>query len=223
MPTTNSSFQNSLLDSTMHIFETLSLYSPIIICVSIIVFSMFTSKIEKAFVFFMWIFVITFLRIIVFRGLSSDDSATNTTSRNAKCKIGVSEIFVSNDFTYSIYILTFTMMYFIVPMIMVTSQSKTNVMNYGILAFFIAYISLDLYIKQHLACVDSLFSKRVVGDVVSGSFLGGLISGVIMYGSTLKGYLFINEMNGNKEVCSMPSKQQFKCKVYKDGTLIGDI
>jgi hypothetical protein len=182
---------------------------------------MFTSKIEKAFVFFMWIFVITFLRIIVFRGFSA--SSLFQSAASPKCKTGVSEIFVSDDFTYSVYILTFSMMYFIVPMIMVSSQSKTNVMNYGILAFFIAYISLDLYIKRHLECVTSLFSKLVVGDIVSGSFLGGFISGVIMYGSTLKGYLFINEMNSNKEVCSMPSKQQFKCKVYKDGTLIGDI
>ena len=35
--------------------------------------------------------------------------------------------------------------------------------------------------------------------------------------------LFINELTSNKEVCTRPSKQQFKCKVYKDGTLIGDI
>ena len=221
MPTSSNDFQNDLFKSTMGIFQTLSLYSPIIICVSIIVFSMFTSKIEKAFVFFMWIFVITFLRIIVFRGFSP--TPTSSQQIHSDCKKGVSEIFVLNDFTYSTYILTFTMMYFVTPMILVSSQSKTNVMNYGILAFFIAYISLDLYIKQHLSCVTSLFSKHVVGDILSGSSLGGLISGIIMYGSTLKGYLYINEMNSNKEVCSMPSKQQFKCKVYKDGTLIGDI
>ena len=44
-----------------------------------------------------------------------------------------------------------------------------------------------------------------------------------MYGTELKGYLYINEINSNKEVCSMPSKQQFKCKVYKDGALVGNI
>ena len=54
-------------------------------------------------------------------------------------------------------------------------------------------------------------------------FLGGVIAGLIMYGSELKSYLYINEINTNKEVCSMPSKQQFKCKVYKDGTLVGNM
>ena len=63
--------QNNLFNSTMNIFNSLSFYSPIIICVSIVVFSMFTATMEKAFVFFVWIFIITFIRIIVFKGLSS--------------------------------------------------------------------------------------------------------------------------------------------------------
>ena len=112
-------------------------------------------------------------------------------------------------------------MYFITPMIMISVQKKTNVMNYGVLAFFVAYIVLDLFIKKSFACVPGVFSSIVIGDLLSGIFLGSLISGIIMYGTTLKGYLYINEMNSNKEVCSMPSKQQFKCRVFKDGTLIG--
>ena len=31
---------------------------------------------------------------------------------------------------------------------------------------------------------------------------------------------FINELNSNKEVCTMPSQQQFKCSVYKNGELV---
>lgn len=215
MPTTNE-MQNALFNSTMNIFNTLSFYSPIIICVSIVVFSMFTVTMEKAFVLFMWIFVITFLRIIVFKGFSISSSEIPQV-----CLTGVSQLFIPKDVTYSIYILTFLMMYFITPMIMISVQKKTNVMNYGVLAFFVAYITLDLFIKKSLACVPGIFSSIVIGDLLSGIFLGSLISGIVMYGTTLKGYLYINEMNSNKEVCSMPSKQQFKCRVFKDGTLIG--
>jgi hypothetical protein len=113
-------------------------------------------------------------------------------------------------------------MYLVTPMMMISKQNNVNVMNYGILAFFLAYIALDLFIKNLLSCIQ-LFSSLVIGDVLSGLFLGGVISGIIMYGSTLKSYLYINEINSNKEVCSMPSKQQFKCRVFKDGTLIGNI
>lgn len=213
--------QNALFNNTMNIFNSLSFYSPIIICVSIVLFSMFTSTMEKAFVFFVWIFIITFIRIIVFKGfkLSSDP----VTAIPEICLTGVSELFIPKDVTYSTYILSFTMMYFITPMVMVSKQNNINALNYGVLAFFIAYIVLDLFIKNTLSCIPGFFSSLVIGDILIGLFLGGVIAGVIMYGSTLKSYLYINEINTNKEVCSMPSKQQFKCRVFRDGTLVGEL
>lgn len=215
-----SELQNVLFNNTMNIFNSLSFYSPLIICVSVVVFSMFTATMEKAFVFFMWIFVITFLRIIVFKGIG-------TTSQENKipdvCLTGLTQIFIPKDITYSTYILSFTLMYFLMPMIMLSTQSKTNAINYGVLAFFIAYIGLDLFIKKSLSCIPKILSTLVIGDILSGVFLGGIISGLIMYGTTLKSYLYINEINSNKEVCSMPSKQQFKCRVFKNGELVGNI
>jgi hypothetical protein len=210
---------NALFNNTMNIFNTLSFYSPIIVCVSIVAFSMFTVTMEKAFVFFVWIFIITFIRIILFKGINRNVTA----EMPSVCLTGLTELFIPKDVTYSTYILTFTMMYFIVPMVLVSKQYNINAMNYGVLAFFVAYISLDLFIKSSLMCVPSIFSTRVIGDILSGLFLGGLISGILMYGTSLKNYLYINEVNSNKEVCSTPSKQQFRCKMYKNGELIGDI
>lgn len=219
MQVETNNIQNALLNNSMNIFGTLSFYSPIIICVSIIVFSMFTSTIEKAFVYFVWIFIITFIRIIVFKGIKPNKEHVMPQI----CLTGLSELFIPKDVTYSTYILTFTMMYLIMPMIMISSQKKINAINYGILSFFIAYIALDLFIKNSLSCIPGFMSSLVLGDIVSGLFLGAVISGLIMYGTNLKGYLYVNEINTNKEVCSMPSKQQFKCRMYKDGTLVGDI
>lgn len=220
MPTVNE-FQNALFNNTMIIINSLSFYAPIIICVSIIAFSMFTATMEKAMVFFIWIFIITFIRIIVFKGLSSDKNAP--IQLDPRCLTGLTEIFIPQDVTYSTYILTFTMMYFIVPMIMVSKQNNINAINYGVLAFFIAYIGLDMFIKNSLQCIPGFFSSLIIGNILSGLFLGAVIAGLIMYGSNMKSYLYINEVNTNKEVCSMPSKQQFKCRVFKDGTLIGNL
>lgn len=213
--------QNALFNNTMNIFNSLSFYSPIIICVSIVLFSMFTATMEKAFVFFVWIFIITFIRIIVFKGLKSGNDPAIALPE--VCVTGLSQLFIPMDVTYSTYILTFTMMYFITPMVMISKQNKINALNYGVLAFFIGYIVLDLLIKNSLSCIPGLFSSHVIGNILSGLFLGGVIAGVIMYGSNLKSYLYINEINTNKEVCSMPSKQQFKCSVYKDGALVGEV
>ena len=213
-----SDLQNALFDNITQICYSLSFYSPIIICVSIVLFSMFTSSIGKAFAFFVCIAIITFIRIIVFKGL-------NTLEPNqipSICSTGLSELFIPQDITYSTFILTFTMMYLITPMIMISTQNKMNFINYRILAFFLAYIVLDLFVKNQLNCIQ-LFSSLVIGNILSGLFLGAVISGIIMYGSTLKSYLYINEINTNKEACSRPSKQQFKCRVFKDGTLIGNM
>ena len=213
-----SDLQNALFDNITQICYSLSFYSPIIICVSIVLFSMFTSSIGKAFAFFVCIAILTFIRIIVFKGL-------NTLEPNqipSICSTGLSELFIPQDITYSTFILTFTMMYLITPMIMISTQNKMNFINYKILAFFLSYIALDLFVKNQLNCIQ-LFSSLVIGNILSGLFLGAVISGIIMYGSTLKSYLYINEINTNKEACSRPSKQQFKCRVFKDGTLIGNM
>jgi hypothetical protein len=38
------------------------------------------------------------------------------------------------------------------------------------------------------------------------------------------GLIFYNETNaGNGDVCSMPSKQTFRCNVYKNGEIIGSV
>ena len=212
---------NPLLLNTMNIFYSLSFYSPIIICVSIVLFSMFTVTINKALFFFGWVFVITSLRIAVLKASGNDNQRKEIP---IICSTGLSEIFIPKDVLYSTYLLTFTMMYFILPMFMISVQNNVNVINYGVLAFFICYIGLDIFIKNKLLCIPTeTFGKNVSGNILSGIFLGGLIAGIIMYGTQLKVYLYINEINSNKEVCSMPSKQQFKCKVYKDGTLVGNI
>ena len=206
---------NDLFQTIESICKSLSEYSPIIICISILVFSIFTSVIEKALFFFLWIFVITFIRIIIFKGFPNIIS----TPVNQACNL--TNIFINNDVGYSIFILSFTMMYIIMPMILASSQNQINIINYGIIAFFIVYICLDLFIKKRQQCYDNILTSVVIGNLISGVFLGCLIAGVIMYGTLLKNYLYINDMNSNKEVCSMASKQQFKCKVYKNGVLIG--
>jgi len=220
--TTFQDFQNSLFLNTMNIFNSLSFYSPLIVSVSVVVFSMFTLTMEKAFFFFLWVFVITFIRIIVFKGFNSKSKQV-IPEIPAICTTGLTELFIPKDITYSTYILSFTMMYFLMPMIMVSSQHKINDINYGVISFFIAYICLDLFIKKSLNCIPAFFSVNILTNIVSGLFLGGVISGIIMYGTNLKPYLYINELNSNKEICSTPSKQQFRCSVYKNGTLVGNM
>jgi hypothetical protein len=60
-----------------------------------------------------------------------------------------------------------------------------------------------------------------------GTFLGalvGLILGTVWYSLFhISGYdslLYFDELQSNNVVCSKPSKQSFKCSVYKNGELV---
>ena len=58
---------NPLLFNTLNIFYSLSFYAPIIICVCVVFFSMFTVTMNKALAFFIWVSLITFARIVVYK------------------------------------------------------------------------------------------------------------------------------------------------------------
>jgi hypothetical protein len=199
--------QKQLFNNIMNIFTSMSFYSPLIILTSVFVFSMFTGTIVKFAWYLLWCFVLTCLRWIIFKPTTS---ALNT----------ICNTFIPNDYTYSTYILTFTMIYFVFPMIMTTKQHNFNTMNYGVIALFTAYIALDLFIKKSYQCISGFFTSLVLTNAISGLFLGVCIS-LMMYSTQLKTYLYMNEINSNKEVCSMPSKQTFRCNLYKNGELVG--
>ena len=44
-----------------------------------------------------------------------------------------------------------------------------------------------------------------------------------MYAGGSGKFLFFNEVSSNKEICYQPKEQTFKCQVFQDGTLVGNI
>lgn len=113
--------------------------------------------------------------------------------------------------TFSIFCLTFTLFYICMPMFL------NKDINYCIFGGLLAYL---------LATIGILFMKRCVtnvSDVIVNLIFGGalgVIIPVLLYAGGSSKYLFFNEVSSNKEVCSMPKKQQFKCAVYKNGELV---
>ena len=56
-----------------------------------------------------------------------------------------------------------------------------------------------------------------------GSVIGALLAAVmvgILSLSDNKSLLFYNELVSNNVICKKPSKQKFKCSVYKNGELV---
>ena len=74
--------------------------------------------------------------------------------------------------------------------------------------------------KKEMGCAKNITNVGIVGNFLSGTLLGSGLSALI-YTSPIKNLLYVSNINGDKEVCSMPSQQKFKCRVFKNGELVG--
>ena len=163
--------------------------------------------------------LIIFMRIIVFKGFKKQDTSVMEKLPDV-CSTGLINTFIPEDVLFGTYLLSFTLFYFLTPMILLSIDTKSDSINYLILLFFVCYIFLDLAIKKQLGCDKKIKAVDVIGNIFSGILLGGGLSSLI-YTSPISYLLFINETSSNKEVCSMPTDQKFKCRVYKNGELVG--
>jgi len=101
---------------------------------------------------------------------------------------------------------------------MISGETRSNKMNYYVIFFFIPFILFDLIMKKGLSCIESVWSMIVWMDLLSGLMLGALVA-FITYGTSLRNLLFINLTSSN--VCSKPANQQMRCRIYKNGELVG--
>jgi hypothetical protein len=92
--------------------------------------------------------------------------------------------------------------------------------NFWIFTLLISYFFMDMFIKIYKKCTIN------TGDLFLNILLGATSSAFIvtlMYAGGSGKYLFFNETSSNKDVCYQPSKQTFKCKMFRDGQLISEI
>ena len=205
---------SSSFDMTyMSPFAALAFYSPIIMVVSILLFSVFSAASYKGFVYIFFLFAATAARMLVM-SIIAGESITNKS--NPICDTGM--FLPYTNFTYSTYILVFSLVYFVAPMFIISKQNKTNTVNYSVILFFVTYVVYDILVKYYYKCID--MTTGILGDFLSAILLA-LITVVCLIASKNTNVLFINELTSNKEVCTRPSKQQFKCSVYKNGEVIG--
>jgi hypothetical protein len=116
--------------------------------------------------------------------------------------------------TFSAFVFAFTLMYISMPMF------TNGQVNFYILIGLLSYFFLDVFIKINKNCVIK------TGDLFINILLGLSTSALIvtlMYAGGSGKFLFFNETSSTKEVCSVAKNQTFKCQVFKDGTLVGNI
>ena len=116
--------------------------------------------------------------------------------------------------TFSAFVFAFTIMYLSLPMF------SNGAPNFWVFISLIAYFFIDMFIKLYKKCVIQM------GDLFLNVLLGLSSAALIvtlMYSGGSGKYLFFNEVSSNKDICYQPSKQNFKCSLYRNGELISGI
>ena len=114
--------------------------------------------------------------------------------------------------SYSAFIFSFTIMYIFLPMFI--NQNVNAWMFFGLTMYFI----IDTIVKQQFGCVEP---SNVFINVLVGFALSAILVCILINSPGLSNLLFFNDYSSNKEICTMPKNQTFKCAVYKNGELIG--
>jgi hypothetical protein len=208
--------QSSLKIPMVGLFKSLSLYLPLILLSSLLIFSIMSGSLQKFLFYVVTILLIIMLRLIVYKSSKMVESEKLPDD----CSIGLINTFIPQDVLFGTYLLSFTLFYFLTPMILLTIDSNVDSINYIILLFFMCYIFLDLAMKKQMGCTKNITNVGIIGNFFSGTLLGAGIS-ALLYTSSVRNLLYVGEVNSNNEVCSMPSQQKFKCRVYKNGELVG--
>ena len=110
--------------------------------------------------------------------------------------------------------LSFTTMYLIMPM--AYGAAQMNALLIIILGVFILGNGVTRYMMK---CNN-------LTDILVGNFLGSGLGGgyfFAFWASGNKKLLFTDNLDSNKVMCNRPSKQTFKCSVYKNGQLIKNL
>jgi hypothetical protein len=116
--------------------------------------------------------------------------------------------------TFSSFVFAFTIVYLSYPMF------SNGLINFWVFLSLIIYFFADMFIKIYKNCITNtgvLFLNVLLGAASSACIIA------LMYAGGSGKYLFFNEMSSNKDVCYQPSKQTFKCQMYKNGELIGQL
>jgi hypothetical protein len=184
--------------------EVIVYYSPIILSFCILIISVFYQT-YRGLVFFIFI---TFFGIIR-KFMASSLMGTPDTLTDKSCS--TFKMFQSNKTDgFVIFFITFTTGYILAPMFIY------NIYNVYVIAFLGIYLVFVILYNYRDGCSNL---NAIIINVIYG-IVSVMLSVIMLVSVGLSGILFNEDLSSDATICSMPSKQSFKCTVYKNGEII---
>ena len=197
----------------MNIIIFLSFYSPIILAIGVTGMS-FIFQNFKGLIYLGFLIGCCVVRNYVYAMSVSSNKKTTEMSGGSGDICNSIQFSKYGNPTFSSFVFAFTIMYLSLPMF------SNGAPNYWVFSSLVSYFLVDMFIKLYKNCIVK------VGDLFLNILLGAASAALIitmMYSGGSGKYLFFNEVSSDKEICYQPKNQTFKCQVFKDGTLVGNI
>ena len=193
-----------------NLFQYISFTAPFLVIFFITLFSIMQNNLEKGLIFNMGIVILSTLVYILKNVLKSTQSSNVSPFCNvmpAPFTVASSEGNIYDAPSMSTAILSFSSTYLIYPMM------NNNQHNYTLLVFLIGVTSINAVVEYSQEC------SGIMG-IVLGILLGivfGIVYYTMLYMSKKTNLVYFSDTISDNVQCSKPSKQNFKCEVYKDG------
>ena len=189
-----------------NILVLITFYSPILVAIAVLSWG-FIQQSVKGFVYLLFMLAMSVVREFVYTASGNAE----VPGGNAVCSaINYSK---RGNNTYSAFMLTFTIVYLCMPMYI------NSAVNWLFVGACLAFLITDVGVRKVTGCISS--TSGIFLNIVMGMTLAMTIVGT-MTSSGAERFLFFNEIQSDKVVCTRPTKQQFKCAVYKNGELLSD-
>ena len=115
--------------------------------------------------------------------------------------------------SYNSVVIAFTIAYLVGPMMM------NNSINYLLIIFLFMILVIDSSARITNNCTNGI---GVAFGVMLGMILGGFYV-MLLDSAGYNNLLYNDDFVSNKVACTKPTKQQFKCAVYRNGELLRNI
>lgn len=183
----------------------LALVSPFLLAFLMVMISIINSNV-KGLIYLLGLII---LFVIVF--LFQNTLRVPMDKTNQFCNIFSITQFSVPSFNSALYL--YTIMYILLPMI------NMQMVNFPLIITFLLLYIMDCIIKNKNKCTSPI-------GIMLGSVLGlvfGITWFLVIRATGQTGLLYYDDLVSNKIACSRPTKQNFKCQVYKNGELIQNI
>jgi hypothetical protein len=207
MPTQDSTLMIFNIFDPSNLMVFISVFSPVILAL-IVVSSSVVFGYEKGVVYLGFLLASTIVREVYYY-YNPPASLEYTSTICKSVQYGTKN---SNSPLFSSFVFAFTILYMIFPMY------SYGTSNFTVFATLLVFLFFDIFVKLTNGCFVKYVD--VIINLIGGSMLALILTSLMIYGGSGR-FLFFNELSSNREVCSMPSEQTFKCSVYKNGELLG--